>query len=62
MAGLKERYTVQYLERGWLISIQAQGYTSAKKAFIREYKPQKGSWLIIWPQSNPGAKKKMRVT
>jgi hypothetical protein len=62
MAGIKERYSVQF-ENGRIYSIKgAQSHQGAKKLFIALHRPPAGTKIRVWPQSDPSNKKNMRIT
>lgn len=60
MAGVKQRYTVQYSD-GTMRTVVAQSYQGAKKIFQVRYSPPKGECIVVWPQSDPSAKRNMRT-
>lgn len=58
MAGVKQRYTVQYSD-GTMRTVVAQSYQGAKKIFIVRFAPPKGQCIMVWPQADPSAKRRM---
>ncbi len=60
MAGVKERYKIQYSD-GTIRTVSAQSYAGAKKIFIARFQPPKGQCIRIWPQGRPDDKRDMRT-
>ena len=60
MAGVKQRYTVQYSD-GTMRTVVAQSHQGAKKIFVARYQPPPGQSIVIWPQDDKDAKKCMRT-
>ena len=54
------RFKVQY-EDGTIRTVNAQSPSGAKRAFIAEYRPPKGSRLVIWRMGESGDKQNFRV-
>ncbi len=67
MAGLKQRFKIQWVSTqkvpadGRIRTVVAQSHIGAKRAFIAEFAPPKGSRLMVWAQGNSGDKREMRV-
>jgi hypothetical protein len=60
VAGQKRRWKIRF-EDGTIRTVTAQGFTSAKRTFIAQYQPPKGSQLVIWPMGEEHEKRHMRV-
>ena len=61
MAGYKERYKVQNMDNGRIYTYTAQSHVGAKRLFMADKAPDKGTPIKVWVMGEPNTKKKMRV-